>query len=60
MRLNTSSAAGFIGFPVSQALLRAGYTVYGQTRSKDRAKLLASNESVQHHFDIHSSILLKY
>ncbi|KAI0085438.1 hypothetical protein BDY19DRAFT_987085 [Irpex rosettiformis] len=46
MRVLVFGAAGFIGFPVSQALLRAGYTVYGQTRSKDRATLLASNEII--------------
>jgi hypothetical protein len=41
------SASGFIGFPVAQALLRAGHTVYGQTRSKDKAKQLAANESTR-------------
>ncbi|KAI0818804.1 NAD(P)-binding protein [Irpex lacteus] len=46
MKVLVFGASGFIGYPVSQALLRAGYTVYGQTRSKDKAKLLTSNEII--------------
>jgi len=35
---------GFIGFPAAQALVRAGHIVYGQTRSQQKAQLLASEE----------------
>ncbi|KAI0340672.1 NAD(P)-binding protein [Trametopsis cervina] len=44
MKVLIFGAAGFVGFPVAQALLRAGHTVYGQTRTAERANLLASNE----------------
>ncbi|KAI0698499.1 NAD(P)-binding protein [Cytidiella melzeri] len=46
MKVFVFGAAGFIGFPVSQALLRAGHTVFGQTRSQDRANKLAANEII--------------
>jgi len=38
-------ASGFIGFPAAQALSRAGHVVYGQTRSQEKAKRLAAEES---------------
>jgi hypothetical protein len=40
------SATGFIGFPVAQALSRAGHIVYGQTRSQEKAIKLAAEESM--------------
>jgi nucleoside-diphosphate-sugar epimerase len=39
------SASGFIGFPVAQALTRAGHYVLGLTRSESKAKQLAAEES---------------
>lgn len=39
------SSTGFIGFPVAQALVRAGHVVYGQTRSDSKYKQLAEEES---------------
>ena len=39
------SATGFIGLPVAQAFVRAGHIVYGQTRSEEKAKQLAAEES---------------
>lgn len=39
------SASGFIGFPVAQALIRAGHHVIGVTRSETKAKQLATEES---------------
>ncbi|KAI0340673.1 NAD(P)-binding protein [Trametopsis cervina] len=44
MRVLVFGAAGFIGYPLSQALVRAGHTVYGQTRSPNSAKQLVANE----------------
>lgn len=38
-------ASGFIGFPVAQALVRAGHIVYGLTRSEDKRLKLAAEES---------------
>jgi len=46
MKVLVFGASGFIGFPVSQALLRAGHIVYGQTRSQDKAKQLAAEEII--------------
>ncbi|KAF8231059.1 NAD(P)-binding protein, partial [Tricholoma matsutake] len=40
------SASGFIGFPVAQALIRAGHHVIGVTRSETKAKQLATEEIV--------------
>ena len=40
-----SSATGFIGLPVAQALARAGHVVYGQTRSNSKSRQLAEEES---------------
>ncbi|EIN11956.1 NAD(P)-binding protein [Punctularia strigosozonata HHB-11173 SS5] len=37
-------ASGFIGLPISQALVRAGHVVYGVTRSEKNAKKLAEEE----------------
>ncbi|KIJ04545.1 hypothetical protein PAXINDRAFT_52935, partial [Paxillus involutus ATCC 200175] len=39
-----SRASGTIGFPIAQALSRAGHTVYGLTRSTAKAKKLAADE----------------
>ena len=39
------SATGFIGLPAAQALVRAGHYVYGLTRSQQKAKQLAAEES---------------
>ncbi|KAK7437632.1 hypothetical protein VKT23_018531 [Stygiomarasmius scandens] len=44
MRVLVLGATGFIGFPTAQALSRAGYLVYGQTRSEEKAKRLAAEE----------------
>lgn len=41
----TGSATGFIGFPVAQALARAGHIVYGLTRSEANTNKLAAEES---------------
>lgn len=38
-------ATGFIGLPVSQAFVRAGHTVYGVTRTADKANKLIAEES---------------
>lgn len=37
---------GFIGFPVAQALVRAGHIVYGSTRSKKTAHDLLAPEEI--------------
>ena len=39
------SASGFIGLPVARAFVRAGHVVYGLTRSLQKAKQLAADES---------------
>lgn len=39
-------ASGFIGLPVAQALVRAGHSVYGVTRSALKAKQLAAEEII--------------
>ncbi|TRM59961.1 hypothetical protein BD626DRAFT_548576 [Schizophyllum amplum] len=39
-------ASGFIGFPAAQALVRAGHTVYGQTRSEQKATQFAKEEII--------------
>jgi nucleoside-diphosphate-sugar epimerase len=44
MRLFITGAAGYIGFDVATTFRRAGYTVWGLTRSQERAFLLACNE----------------
>ncbi|KAF5340439.1 hypothetical protein D9758_013566 [Tetrapyrgos nigripes] len=44
MKVLILGATGFIGFPAAQALSRAGYFVYGQTRSSEKAKRLAADE----------------
>ncbi|KAF5372150.1 hypothetical protein D9758_004998 [Tetrapyrgos nigripes] len=44
MKVFVLGASGFIGFPAAQALSRAGYIVYGQTRSAEKAKRLAAEE----------------
>ncbi|KAK7442003.1 hypothetical protein VKT23_016281 [Stygiomarasmius scandens] len=46
MKVLVLGASGFIGLPVCQALSRAGYIVYGQTRSSDKAKALAADEII--------------
>lgn len=43
-----SRASGYIGFPAAQALVRAGHYVIGQTRSAEKGKLLAVEESQDH------------
>ena len=37
MKVLILGASGFIGFPTSQAFLRSGHIVYGQTRSQSSA-----------------------
>ncbi|KIY53183.1 NAD(P)-binding protein [Fistulina hepatica ATCC 64428] len=44
MHVLVLGSAGFIGFPVAQALARAGHVVYGQTRSESQAKKLSAEE----------------
>jgi len=44
MKVIVLGVTGAIGFPVAQALLRAGHIVYGQTRSESKVKQLATEE----------------
>lgn len=44
MQAFVTGATGYIGFNVAKALRRAGYEVYGLTRSKQKAAMLARNE----------------
>lgn len=44
MKAFVTGATGYIGFNVAKALRRAGYEVYGLTRSKKKATMLAQNE----------------
>ncbi|KAF9488439.1 NAD(P)-binding protein [Pleurotus eryngii] len=46
MKVIVVGATGFIGFPVAQALARAGHIVYGLTRSEANAKKLAAEEII--------------
>ncbi|EIW74573.1 NAD(P)-binding protein [Coniophora puteana RWD-64-598 SS2] len=46
MKVLVIGASGFIGLPVAQALVRAGHTVYGLTRSAEKAKQLAADEII--------------
>ncbi|KIJ25354.1 hypothetical protein M422DRAFT_237041 [Sphaerobolus stellatus SS14] len=46
MKILVLGASGFIGFPVAQALVRAGHYVYGLTRSQEKAKKLAAEEII--------------
>ncbi|KAI0649159.1 NAD-P-binding protein [Trametes meyenii] len=46
MKVLILGATGFIGFPMAQAFVRAGHVVYGQTRSSDKAKRLATEEMI--------------
>jgi len=46
MKVLVLGASGFIGFPVAQALTRAGHYVLGLTRSESKAKQLAAEEIV--------------
>jgi nucleoside-diphosphate-sugar epimerase len=44
MRLFITGATGYIGFNVALAFRRAGYEVWGLTRSRDKASLLSRHE----------------
>ncbi|KAL4246625.1 NAD(P)-dependent Metabolic Enzyme [Abortiporus biennis] len=44
MRVLVIGATGFIGLPVSQALVRSGHVVYGLTRKADKARQLQAEE----------------
>ncbi|KZT29608.1 NAD(P)-binding protein [Neolentinus lepideus HHB14362 ss-1] len=46
MKVLVLGASGFIGLPVAQALVRAGHSVYGVTRSAAKAKELAAEEII--------------
>ncbi|KAI0796231.1 hypothetical protein C8Q75DRAFT_803267 [Abortiporus biennis] len=46
MRVLVIGATGFIGLPVSQALVRAGHIVYGLTRTAEKAKQLQAEEVI--------------
>jgi len=46
MKVLVIGASGFIGHPVAQALVRAGHTVYGSTRSKEKAIGLLAEEII--------------
>ncbi|TFK49591.1 NAD(P)-binding protein [Heliocybe sulcata] len=46
MKVLVLGASGFIGLPVAQALVRAGHSVYGVTRSAAKAKQLAAEEII--------------
>ena len=43
--INHSSATAHIGLPVTRAVLRAGYIVYGQTQSKSNKNQFAAEQS---------------
>ncbi|KAF7800259.1 hypothetical protein EIP86_011506 [Pleurotus ostreatoroseus] len=44
MKVLILGATGFIGLPVARAFVRAGHTVYGQTRSEKNTKRLTAEE----------------
>ncbi|KAJ3787943.1 NAD(P)-binding protein [Lentinula aff. detonsa] len=46
MKVLIFGASGFIGFPAAQALVRAGHTVYGQTRSEEKSQRLEAEEII--------------
>jgi len=46
MKVIVLGATGFIGFPVAQALVRAGHIVYGQSRSNSKSRKLAEEEII--------------
>ncbi|KAJ7616516.1 hypothetical protein FB45DRAFT_841367 [Roridomyces roridus] len=46
MKVLIFGATGFVGFPIAQALVRAGHTVYGLARSEGKAKTLAAEEII--------------
>ncbi|KAF4588389.1 hypothetical protein EYR38_010357 [Pleurotus pulmonarius] len=46
MKVFVLGATGFIGFPVAQALARAGHIVYGLTRSEANGNKLAAEEVI--------------
>jgi len=46
MKVIVLGASGFIGFPIAQALTRAGHIVYGLTRSEAKAKQFAAEEII--------------
>ncbi|KAF9074228.1 hypothetical protein BDP27DRAFT_1359735 [Rhodocollybia butyracea] len=55
MKVLVFGSSGAIGFPVAQALVRAGHIVYGQTRSEAKAQQLAAEEIIPVVCDIVSS-----
>ncbi|KAH9936188.1 NAD(P)-binding protein [Fomitopsis serialis] len=46
MKVLIIGASGFIGLPISQALVRAGHIVYGVTRSDSKVRTLAAEEII--------------
>ncbi|KAF7329260.1 Epimerase domain-containing protein [Mycena kentingensis (nom. inval.)] len=46
MKVLVLGATGFIGLPISQALVRAGHEVYGLVRTDEKAKLLRKEEII--------------
>ena len=44
MKLFITGATGYIGFNVATTFRRAGYSVWGLTRSQEKASLLAGHE----------------
>ncbi|KAJ7704847.1 hypothetical protein B0H17DRAFT_1156906 [Mycena rosella] len=49
MKVLILGAIGFIGFPMAQAFVRAGHTVYGLACTAAKAKLLATEENAWTH-----------
>ncbi|KAI0070032.1 NAD(P)-binding protein [Panus rudis PR-1116 ss-1] len=46
MKVFIIGATGFIGFPVAQALVRAGHIVLGLARTEEKSRLLAAEEII--------------
>ncbi|KAJ7622161.1 hypothetical protein FB45DRAFT_1006191 [Roridomyces roridus] len=46
MKVLILGATGSVGFPIAQALVRGGHTIYGLARSESKAKTLAAEEVI--------------
>ncbi|KAJ7093788.1 hypothetical protein C8R44DRAFT_835429 [Mycena epipterygia] len=58
MKVLILGATGAIGFPAAQALVRAGYIVYGLARTPAKANLLAQEEIIPLLGDVESDVWL--
>ncbi|KAJ7232882.1 hypothetical protein C8J57DRAFT_1196106 [Mycena rebaudengoi] len=58
MKVLILGATGAIGFPVAQALVRAGYIVYGLARTPAKANLLGQEEIIPLLGDVESDVWL--